>query len=215
MQQFSAYWRDKHGPIAAGAANLREYWQNVISDRLQRGIDFARGPWELDGVSQLVFDETPLADRAFRQGERAAALIEDESRFLGGLHIVTVAPSVVVAVPEERRAKLLKRISLLKRRPDVSLEDFSREWQIHAEYVRRMPGVAGYRQNIIVAREFTKGTACSYEQLPLDGVVELWFEDTRALEAAFASRSGRATMSHARSFLAEITAFLAEERRIV
>ena len=52
--QFRAYWRDKHGPLAARAPNLREYWQNPVSDRMQRGIHFARGPWDYDGFSQCT-----------------------------------------------------------------------------------------------------------------------------------------------------------------
>ena len=42
-ERFRDYWRNNHGPLAARVPNLREYWQNVVTDRLQRGIDFARG----------------------------------------------------------------------------------------------------------------------------------------------------------------------------
>ena len=52
-EEFRAYWRDKHGPPAARAPKLREYWQNRVTDRIQRGIDFLRGPWNFDGFSQL------------------------------------------------------------------------------------------------------------------------------------------------------------------
>jgi hypothetical protein len=45
--------------------------------------------------------------------------------------------------------------------------------------------------------------------------VELWFEDTKTLEAAFASPARRTTMAHAKTFLDEITAFLVVEHRVV
>jgi hypothetical protein len=64
-------------------------------------------------------------------------------------------------------------------------------------------------------RELVKGQPCSYEQLPIDGIVELWFESPTTLEAAFASPQGQRTMAHAKTFLAEITAFLVVEHRIV
>jgi uncharacterized protein (TIGR02118 family) len=216
VEDFRAYWRDKHGKLAARAPKLREYWQNHVTDRLQRGIQFARGPWDFDGFSQLSFDDQQQADRAFNQSDMAAALIEDENRFIGHLHIVTAEQRVVVPVPpQEERARLLKRMSTLKRRPDVSEEDFRREWKIHGDYVQKMPGVAGYRQNVIVARELVKGEPCGYEDLPIDGIVELWFEDTETLDAAFSSPEGKVTMQHATTFIDEITAFVVEERRVV
>lgn len=215
FEEFNSYWRDKHGPLAARAPGLREYWQNPVIDRLQRGIDFERGPWAFDGFSQLWFDDVKGADHAFNDSEMAAALIKDENHFLGGLHIVTAEQSVVVPVPQgPARNALLKRMSTLKRRSDVSEDDFRREWKVHADYVRLMPGVSGYRQNVIVAREFVKGHPCAYENLPIDGIVELWFEDEKKLEAAFSSPAGKTTMAHAKTFLSEITAFLVDERRV-
>ena len=213
---FRAYWRDKHGPLAARAPGLREYWQNPVIDRLQRGIDFARGPWDFDGFSQLYFDDALQADHAFGKSNMAAELIADEKRFLGDLHIITTVQHVVVPVPAPpKRQALLKRISTLKRRSDVSEDDFRREWVVHRDLVLKMPGIAGYRQNVVIARERIKGQPCSYDELPIDGIVELWFEDATTLEAAFASPAGRSTMKHAQTFLAEITAFVVEEHRVM
>jgi uncharacterized protein (TIGR02118 family) len=215
-EAFRAYWRDQHGPLAARVPNLREYWQNHVTDRIQRGIDFARGPWDFDGFSQLYFDDPRQAAHAFAKSDVAAALIADESHFLGGLHIVTAEQHIVVPVPASpRREALLKRISTLKRRPDLSEDDFRREWIAHRDLVRSMPGVAGYRQNVVIARERIKGQPCGYDELPIDGIVELWFEDAATLEAAFGSPTGRATMQHAQTFLAEITAFAVVEHRVV
>ena len=78
-----------------------------------------------------------------------------------------------------------------------------------------MRGVAAYRQNVVIARERIKGRPCGYDELPIDGIVELWFEDAAALEAAFGSPAGRATMKHAETFLGEITVFAIKERRVV
>ena len=215
-KEFQEYWRGTHGPLAARAPNLREYWQNAVTDRLQRGIDFARGPWAFDGFSQLWFDDVQQSDSAFKDGELAAAMIADEQYFLGGLPVITAAQHVVVAVPAEpARGALLKRISTLKRRPDISEDDFRREWIAHRDLVTKMPGVSGYRQNVVIARERIKGQPCGYQDLPIDGIVELWFESPATLEAAFSSPAGRTTMAHAKTFLAEITAFVVIEHRVV
>ena len=215
-ERFSDYWRDQHGALAGQAPGLREYWQNPVAERLQRGIDFARGPWDFDGFSQLWFDDVGDADHAFNDSEMAAKLIADETFFLGGLHIVTAEQHVVIELPQaQARARLLKRMSILKRRPDITEDDFRREWRVHGDLVRQMPGVSGYRQNVVIARERVKGSPCGYDDLPIDGIVELWFEDAATLEAAFGSDAGQRTMAHARTFLAEITAFVVEERRVL
>ena len=213
---FQSYWRDRHGPLVSRIPSLRAYWQNHVTDRLQRGIDFERGPWDFDGFSQLWFDDMRNAHHAFTDSDLAAAFVADERHFLGGLHIVTATQTEVVAVPSQpARGALLKRISTLRRRPDISEEDFRREWKVYGELVRQMPGVDGYRQNVVVQREAVKGQPCGYDKLPIDGIVELWFASTDALEGAFASPAGRKTMAHARSFIAEITAFLVHEIAIV
>lgn len=216
FDDFNNYWRDRHGALAARAPRLREYWQNPVVDRLQRGIDFARGPWDFDGFSQLWFDDTQQADQAFGAGTLAAELIADERHFLSDLHIVTAEQSVVIPLPPDgERRQLLKRISIIKRRPEMSEDDFRREWRVHGDHVRTMPGVSAYRQNVVVARERRKGEACGYDELPIDGIVELWFKDTQTLDAAFSSPAGQVTMAHAKSFLHEITAFVVDERRVV
>jgi uncharacterized protein (TIGR02118 family) len=216
FEAFQNYWRDKHGPLARRAPGLRSYWQNPVVDRLQRGIDFPRGSWDFDGFSQLWFDDADKANYAFNDSELAAELIADENYFMGGLHIVTAEQHVVIELPEpQARARLLKRMSILKRRPDVSEEDFRREWKVHGDFVRKMPGVSAYRQNVVLARELVKGEPCSYEDMPIDGIVELWFEDASTLEAAFGSAAGKETMAHAKTFLAEITAFVVAERQVL
>lgn len=214
--RFAAYWREQHGPLVAQLPNLRGYCQNLVVDRLQRGIDFARGSWDFDGFSQLWFGDAGEAHAAFTTSALAAAFIADEQHFLGGLHIVSSEQTEIIALPpQSERSRLLKRISLLRRRADLSEDAFRREWVVHAELVFAMPGVSGYRQNVITQRQRVKGQLCSYEALPIDGIVELWFESPTTLEAAFSSAEGQRTMQHAQTFLGEITAFQVEERAIL
>ena len=211
---FRTHWRDRHGPLVSRLPALRTYRQNLVVDRLQRGIDFARGPWDFDGFSQLGFDAIKEATSAFMNGELAAEIRADELHFLGGLHIVGVEQTGVIALPVKPE-RLLKRMSILRRPASISEEDFRREWTVHAGHVKQMPGVSGYRQNVVVERELHKGTPCGYDALPIDGIVELWFESADTLNAAFASPQGQRTMAHALTFLEEITAFVVEEHRVV
>ncbi|MCX4170843.1 MULTISPECIES: EthD domain-containing protein [Paraburkholderia] len=213
MEDFQAYWLNHHGQLVRQTPGLSEYWQNHVIDRLQRGIDFTRGAWEFDGFSQLW-----IADQhqPFGGGELPEKILADENKFLGSLHIVAIEQATVVAVPETSiRKKMMKRMSVIRRRPELTESEFRDEWKVHADWVKTMSGVVGYRQNAVVARELFKGHPCSHDDLPIDGIVEFWFESTDALQAAFGSPQGQKTMAHAKTFLSEITAFLVDEHRII
>lgn len=210
---FYNHWLHHHGPLVKNAPGLSQYWQNHIVDRVQRGIDFARDPWEFGGMSQLWISDP---GKPFGEGELPQRIMADENHFMGRLHIVTVKQTTIVEVPPDaERAKLKKRMSLIRRRPELSEQEFLDEWKVHADFVRTMPGVKGYRQNAVIQRELQKGTPCGYDDLPIDGIVEFWFESTEALERGFESEAGLKTMAHAKTFLAGITAFLVEEHRII
>jgi uncharacterized protein (TIGR02118 family) len=206
--EFRSHWLNKHGPLAAQLSGLRHYEQNHVIDQQQRGISYQRGPEQLDGFSMLWFDSED-AMRAAVDTDIGRELIADENHFIGNLRVVTI--DQVEVIPPAADRPLIKRMSLLRRRPDVSPEQFRHEWRIeHARLVRATGGVFGYRQNLIVERQAPKGTPVGYYGLPIDGIVELWFETAESLDAAFASAEGRTLMAHARVFIAEITTFLVE-----
>ncbi|EUC16605.1 EthD domain-containing protein [Paraburkholderia hospita] len=212
IEDFRKHWLNHHGPLVRNAPGLSQYWQNHVTDRLQRGIDFVRGPWEFDGFSQLRVSDL---QKPFGTGELPERILADENHFLGQLHIVTVEQTAVVEVPVDAiRSKIMKRMSVIRRCPEMSESEFLSEWKVHADWVRTMPGVLGYRQNAVVERELRKGHPCNYEELPIDGIVEFWFESTNSLQEAFRSEAGLTTMAHAKTFLSEITAFLVAEHRI-
>jgi uncharacterized protein (TIGR02118 family) len=215
-EAFLQYWQGTHGPLAACMPNLREYWQNVVTERMQRVLSVPPGPWDFDGFSQLWFDDAQQASSAVKDGEFARALIADEQHFLGTLHIITAIQHVVMDVPMDiGRGTLWKRMSIAKRRPDMTEDAFRREWQMHEELIRKVPGVRGYRRNVVIGRELVKGQPCGYEDLSIDGIVELWFDDAEAMQAGFASPAGQAAATHAKEFLAEITTFAVVEHRVV
>jgi uncharacterized protein (TIGR02118 family) len=213
QEDFRRYWSETHGPIAAKLPGLRSYLQHHVVDSAQRGISYKRGPEQLDGFSELSFDDDATMSAAFRSVV-APSLAEDEARFLGRLRIVAVDRREVI--PPDAGKPLIKRMSLLRRRADVDAETFEREWRVeHARLVKLMPGIEGYRQNLVIERQVVKGTPCAYGELPVDGVVELWFTSTEQLNDAFSSPQGVQTMKHAQSFIDEITTFIVETRRVI
>jgi len=215
-EAFRQHWRDHHGALAAQLPGLRRYHQNHVVDQAQRGIQFARGPEQLDGFSQLWFDDVDSM-RAAIASPAGQALVADEQHFIGDLRVVAVQQTTVVPpVLPQGGSPAIKRMSLLRRRADVSAERFAHAWQVeHAALVRQMEGVRGYRQNLITERQAPKGTVVGYEQLPVDGIVELWFDSIESIDRIFGCPAGLALMAHAGSFIGEITTTLVEVHAVV
>ena len=112
--EFRAHWRDVHGPLAAKLPGLRRYHQNHVVDREQRGIDYARGSHDFDGISELWFDDLPSMQRAF-SSDLVEEVAADEASFIGDLKLVTAIQHQVVPVP--KGARLIKRMSTLNAGP--------------------------------------------------------------------------------------------------
>lgn len=213
MERFRTYWREQHSKVASQLPGLLGYHQNHVIDSVQRGINYKRGPESVDGISQLWFDDSKKMDDAFSQA-LGKKLVDDENYFIDHLRIITAEPTAVIAPPPVGKA--LKRMSFLRRRADVSPENFAYEWRVkHAELVQTLPGVLGYRQNLVIHRESPKGYVVDYDSLSIDGIVELWFESPDTLNAAFASKQGIQTMQHATEFIDEITTFLVDTHVVV
>ena len=214
QEEFSRFWLTKHGPLARRMPGLRAYSQNHIVDTRQLGIAHQRGAWQFDGFSQLWFDDAEQMRRGITS-DLGPELVRDEKLFIGNLHIIVAEPHTVIE-PPARPHKVLKRMSLLTRLPGMTDDKYRHEWlNVHDGLVRKIPGVRGYRQNLVVARERVKGVPCSSSELPIDGMVELWFDSVPSIEAAFASPAGQDALAHGRTFLSEVTTFLVEEHVIV
>ncbi len=204
------------GPAADCASRLpglQRHEQNLVLDSEQRGIDYPRGPEQIDSLSMFWFDDEPTMQAALRsaagQALDAAGAAALRSR------CVLLIEQLPIILPASARP-LLKRMSTLRRRDDVLADNFRHEWRDeHARLVKRIPLVRGYRQNHVLAREAPAGRPASHAGWPVDGIVELWFDDAASLDAAFASPQGTALMKHAREFIAEITTFLVEPHVIV
>ena len=79
---------------------------------------------------------------------------------------------------------MLKVFSLIKRRENLSLDEF-REWvfERHAPMGKELPGLREYHVSVVEQDD---------PDLPYHAVTELYFDDEDAFKAAFASEAGRA-----------------------
>lgn len=85
---------------------------------------------------------------------------------------------------------MLKVISLLKRRDDMSREEFYNWTKEHAERGMKIPTLKQYRMNAARLDE---------PEAAFDAVSEMWFDDAAAFDAGFATEAGKAAREDAMS----------------
>ncbi|MBB3139874.1 EthD domain-containing protein [Halomonas organivorans] len=215
-EAFNEHWQRVHGPMAARFPGLRGYWQHAVVDKEQFGISHARGAgWDLDGFSELHFDDLQAMLDAV-SGDIFAPTLADETEFLEDVRLVACEKHEVVPV-NLGEGPYIKRMTLLKRLPGISPEEFRHEWLVnHANFVRQWPNVLGYRQNLVVDRYHGSRTeSASYEAVPVDGIVEFWFRSKEEAAELYASDIVARTQEHAKVFLDTITPYFVETRKIV
>ena len=82
---------------------------------------------------------------------------------------------------------MLKFMIVLYRRPDLTAEQFRRHLeQVHAPLAKSLPGLKHYKQNHVTPDPKRKHPGW-------DAIVELYFENREAMEAAWASPHGKAS----------------------
>jgi uncharacterized protein (TIGR02118 family) len=82
---------------------------------------------------------------------------------------------------------MIKFMVVVYRRNEMTREDFRRHLEkIHGPLAMKLPGLRKYTQNY--PSDDPKRKAPSW-----DGIVELWFDDREAMEAAWASPEGAAS----------------------
>ena len=97
------------------------------------------------------------------------------------------------------------------------MPEFQRQWfNEHSYLVKRIPGLLGYRQNLVLDRQKSRNDdADDGMDVGIDGIVELWFEDVDAIERGFRSDRGRTTMMHAQEFISEISTFMVDTTEVI
>jgi uncharacterized protein (TIGR02118 family) len=102
----------------------------------------------------------------------------------------------------------VKIVSVIKRRSDLSFEQFVAHWQDrHAPFVARLPGLLRYIQS--PALQHARRT------WPWDGMAELWFEDVYAIKLAFESPAADNLREDEKHFIGDQQWFIATDHPIL
>lgn len=100
-----------------------------------------------------------------------------------------------------------KRITLIRRKSDLSAAEFRQHWSgSHAEIARHLPGLLRYNQNHVVRSSVSESDTA----WPVHGFVELWFRDERAIIEAASSETTRKLIEDEPRFLSCLTGLIME-----
>jgi uncharacterized protein (TIGR02118 family) len=109
---------------------------------------------------------------------------------------------------------MIKSLSLLTRKPELSHAEFVRHWlEIHAPLAHAVPGVKRYVQNHIEGERTRPDIATT--GVGVDGIAELWFEDRAAMDRANASPEAKRLHDDGTLFIGGIKTFIIEEKVII
>jgi len=210
-REFHRYWKEVHGPLARKIPQLRRY---VQSHRIPFGQEPAAPPF--DGVAEVWLDSEQALRELTQSKEYREGALADEPNFIDMNRVLWVHTTdyvVLEGAPIKQDTRLVKGVFLIKRKPGMSLTDFRQYWkEVHGPIVLKLPGLRRYVQ-CHALDSFYKDREPRF-----DGVAQIWFDNTQAMERMMASREFKEeSWPDGAKFIdqSSIMSFVAEEHRVI
>mgnify|MGYP005821302453 CR=1 FL=1 len=109
---------------------------------------------------------------------------------------------------------MIKVLSLLTRKPELSHEAFVRHWyDIHGPLALAVPGIRRYVQSHIM--DTASRPDIPETDVEVDGVAELWYDDLESLRRAGATPEMKRLTDDGALFIGRIKTYVIEERQII
>jgi uncharacterized protein (TIGR02118 family) len=174
----------------------------------RHAYNYAQTDIELDVISQFFFPDISSSMTAASSSAFNLAM-GLPGPLIADLNAILCLQNTVVAPPMNEGG--IKWMSILRKRPDISSEDFQDHWfNLHSSLAKRLVHISGCRQNLVL-----DGPRDAKGHMMVDGVLELWFPDNDSFETAFQTAAGKTLMIHANEFAAEISTFMTSPVEII
>jgi uncharacterized protein (TIGR02118 family) len=192
VEDFQAYWRQRHPEVVTKLAGVRRY---VQSHTLPQA--YARGAPAYDGIAEVWFDDTE-AMRRLGGSPEYEAVRADEARFIDHATMGLLITEEHVIVDGAPAAGAVKMVMFLRRRPDLEVGAFQHYWRaIHGPLAAAVPQVRRYVQSHVRRSAYERGRVPGF-----DGVALLWFDDTAGLRASGGTAEAARAAADLPNFLA-------------
>ena len=117
-----------------------------------------------------------------------ASLMKDVAAIATPLFSLDSEPNIAVALRGTSVDGGFRRWLLLTRRAET-VEGFREAWfGRHAGFVRHLPLLEGYVQNLVKARYDAAGKPLAYDALPVDGIAEVCYASEDDMNTSYASK---------------------------
>ena len=168
QEAFRDYWRNRHPEVVTRLPGIRRYVQNHVTAVL-------RGDQGWDGVAEVWFDDIEIM-RANAGSPVLADVRADEANFIAAGSMVSIV-TVEHAFVDDSAGDVRKVLALVKRSPDLSAEQFQREWRCGVgPQVADLPGVRRYVQDHCRLGIYRAGREPAF-----DGMASLWYGEPFSL----------------------------------
>ena len=192
VDEFQAYWRHAHPKAVTQLAGIRRYVQSHVLPSVYR-----KGEPVYDGIAEVWFDDT-AAMHALRGTPVAAAVRDDEARFIDHATMGMIITAEHVLTDGPARPGAVKNVGFVRRQPGMSVEAFHRHWrEIHGPLGVAVPRLRRYVQSHTRLAGYERGRVPTW-----DGVASLWFDSVSDLRTAAASPEFARAKADDPSFLA-------------
>ena len=102
----------------------------------------------------------------------------------------------------------VKRIGLVKRRKDMTYEQFTQHWlTVHAELCKKLPNMRRYSINLVDRQRFP--------HFDYDGFAELWFDSEEALVKSLSSPEGKTLLADLPNFAKDVSPIISVEHQML
>lgn len=209
-EEFRAVMMGEARDVIAKMPLLRKCEINFVTDKQQRS-HLGRGAIDIDGFVEMIFDS---------YGDMAKCMTQAGDALRDVLEPIVEEPIPALVtvrkfdklVPEYLKGRdIIKRVSFCDRAEGVDAMTFHFEWwYVHSILVELMGGCCGYNQNLVIDR-CIGDEEVHYKDLPVEGMVEFWFEDMEAFDECYGSVGFKKRASvHAAEFIGTVTTYFVE-----
>ncbi len=190
VENFQAYWADRHGPLLRQAPGIRRY---VQSHALPQG--YRKGELLFDGTSELWFDDES-AYAAYLEVQRVQGRGPRSRCFCRSLAIGRDAGRCARYKRRCVPPNAVKNIEFVNRRPGMALVPFRAYWRnVHGPIAAKISAIHRYEQNHLKQSAYVDGDP------PYDGLAITWFGSTADMKLATTTPEYQLTRADEPNFL--------------
>jgi uncharacterized protein (TIGR02118 family) len=204
--EFHRYWKEVHGPIARQIKQMRRYVQS-------HRIPFPGQNSPYDGAAEVWLEDDAALTALQQSPEYQQGALVDEPNFIDMSRVEWLATQDHAIIDRPAGPQLVKILFTLKRQAGFTLAEGRRYWlEVHGPLVAALPGLRRYVQC------HTIDAAYRYAEPRWDGVAQLWFDDTSAVQRMLDSPYFRETAwADTAKFvnMATIESFVAQEHQVI